>query len=175
MFLWCLCYQSTNGSAHMKARSSVLQGRGAGLLEWLIWTRAYSCPQPERPQERRQGQQPAAWGQPAGRGPTVASASHEKAPSPRLGSGLGSDTSGQRAQAHHRGMTLESWCWRKRLIHVLWVNYKVGTDELGRDLKTCKVFAIVPVVLPIEVAVTRQPDPADCFRCVNGVCVLNRV
>lgn len=52
------------------------------MLEWLIWTGAYSYPRPERPQGRCQWRQPEDWG-----ASVVSKASHKKTLSPGMGHG----------------------------------------------------------------------------------------
>lgn len=49
---------------------------------------------------------------------------------------------GQRVGAQDGGKILENMFWRKRLIHILWVNYMLDADGLDRELNICKVFVM---------------------------------
>lgn len=114
--------------AQLLWKSTVLQKRGSILLEWFIWTGAYSYPRSERPQGRCQWRQPAGWG-----APVVSEANPKKTLSPwaviPMARGWGF-TMG-RTGAGGRGWVTFSE-----------VNYMVDADELGRELKIYKEFVM---------------------------------
>ena len=78
---------------------------------------------------------PASKVGPAGQGASmVPAASQEKASAPCVNSSLGRNSSGQRVEAHRRGMVLDGAGGRDWFTFS-GVNYVVDFEELGRDLK----------------------------------------